>query len=204
MSDIEWAEHAGCGAVADHLAGIITRPGFSRLAVPGGSTPLPILRCLGRRDLARARGEITLTDDRLVPDDHPASNYGLLRRTLGDSRLSLLPLEPGDRPGRFDLVWIGMGADGHIASIFPNKAATLLEGNAAVRTAPDPLPPEAPFERVTLPLQALLDTDELILVIRGREKRALLEAAIRRDHSLPIALLIERLSSPLTIYWSEQ
>ena len=204
MSRIEWAEHAGCGAVADHLAGVVTRPGRSRLAVPGGSTPVPILRCLGRRDLARGQGEITLTDERLVPYDHPASNYGLLRRTLGDSPLALRPLEAGDRPGRFDLVWIGMGGDGHVASIFPAGAANLLEGDAAVRTKPDPLPPEAPFERVTLPVQALLDADELILVIRGREKRALLEAALKGENGLPIALLIERLSSPLTVYWSEQ
>lgn len=204
MSDIVWAEHADCGAVADHLAGVITRPGVSRLAVPGGSTPIPILRCLGRRDLGRARAELTLTDDRLVPHDHPASNYGLLRRSLEDTPLELQPLEPGDRPGRFDLVWIGMGADGHIASIFPNAAEGLVDGTAAVRTTPDPLPPEAPFERVTLPLAALLDADELILVVRGREKRAILEAALRRDHNLPIAMLIERLSAPLTIYWSEQ
>ena len=204
MSDIVWAEHADCGAVADHLAGVITRPGVSRLAVPGGSTPIPILRCLGRRDLGRARAELTLTDDRLVPHDHPASNYGLLRRSLEDTPLELQPLEPGDRPGRFDLVWIGMGADGHVASIFPNAADGLLDGAAAVRTTPDPLPPEAPFERVTLPLAALLDSDELILVVRGREKRAILEAALRRDHNLPIAMLIERLSAPLTIYWSEQ
>jgi 6-phosphogluconolactonase/glucosamine-6-phosphate isomerase/deaminase len=48
-----------------------------------------------------------------------------------------------------------------------------------------------------------LNADELILVIRGPEKRALLEAALRRDHNLPIAMLLERLSVPLTIYWSE-
>jgi 6-phosphogluconolactonase len=82
-------------------------------------------------------------------------------------------------------------------------AAALVDGDAAVRTMPDPLPPEAPFERVTLPMAALLNTDELILVIRGPEKRALLDAAIRQEHDLPIALLLARLSSPLTIYWSE-
>lgn len=203
MNEISWANHADHGAVADHLAGVITRPGMSRLAVPGGSTPIPILRCLGGRDLGRARAELTLTDDRLVPHDHPASNYGLLKASLAETNLSLGPLEPGDRPGRFDLVWFGMGADGHIASIFPNAAQELAHGDAAVRTMPDPLPREAPFERVTLPIPALLDADELILVIRGREKRELLEAAIRRDHNLPVAMLLDRLSSPLTVYWSE-
>jgi 6-phosphogluconolactonase len=72
-----------------------------------------------------------------------------------------------------------------------------------VRTTPDPLPPEAPFERVTLPMAALTHTHEMILVIRGAEKRALLESALRRDHNLPIAMLLERLSAPLTIYWSD-
>jgi 6-phosphogluconolactonase len=119
MSEIHWAEHNDPGAVADHLAGVIARPGVSRLAVPGGSTPIPILRCLGRRDLWRAQAEITLTDDRLVPHDHPASNFGLLQRSLDGASLQVEPLEPGTRPGRFDLVWIGMGNDGHVASIFP-------------------------------------------------------------------------------------
>jgi len=204
MSKIAWAEHADGGAVADHLAGVIMRPGTSRLAVPGGSTPVPILRCLGRRDLGRARAELTLTDDRLVPHDHEASNYRLLRRSLNGGALELRPLEPGDRPGRFDLVWLGMGSDGHVASIFPNDAERLAGGQTAVRTVPDPLPPEAPFERVTLPMEALLDADELILVIRGRPKRDLLEAALRREHNLPIAMLLDRLAAPLTIYWSEQ
>lgn len=203
MSDIVWAEHADCGAVADHLAGVITRPGVSRLAVPGGSTPVPILRCLGRRDLGRSRGEITLTDDRLVPHDHEASNFGLLQRSLEGAALDVRPLEPGDRPGRFDLVWIGMGGDGHVASIFRSEAERLVGGREAVRTTPDPLPPEAPFERVTLTMDALVDTDEMILVIRGAEKRAVLESALRRDHNLPIAMLLERLTAPLTIYWSE-
>lgn len=203
MSEIYWAEHADPGAVADHLAGVIARPGVSRLAVPGGTTPIPILRCLGRRDLDRAKAEITLTDDRLVPHDHPASNFGLLHRSLDGASLQVEPLEPGDRPGRFDLVWVGMGQDGHVASIFPNEADRLQEGRQAVRTMPDPLPPEAPYERVTLPIAALTDTEEMILVIRGAEKRALLESALRRDHNLPIAMLLERLSAPLTIYWSD-
>jgi 6-phosphogluconolactonase len=203
MSEIHWAEHNDPGAVADHLAGVIARPGVSRLAVPGGSTPIPILRCLGRRDLWRAQAEITLTDDRLVPHDHPASNFGLLQRSLDGASLQVEPLEPGTRPGRFDLVWIGMGNDGHVASIFPSDADRLLQGNQAVRTTPDPLPPEAPFERVTLPMAALTHTHEMILVIRGKEKRTLLESALRRDHNLPIAMLLERLSAPLTIYWSD-
>lgn len=203
MSEVCWAEHSESGAVADHLAAVLMRPALSRLALPGGATPVPILRCLARRDLGRARGVVTLTDDRLVPHDHPASNFGLLERSLGGALLNVHPLSVGDRPGRFDLVWIGMGSDGHVASIFPSEVDRLLVGREAVRTTPDPLPPEAPFDRVTLPMDALVDTDEMILVIRGAEKRALLEAALRQEHRLPIALLLERLSAPLTIYWND-
>jgi hypothetical protein len=136
MNKVTWAEHADDGAVADHLAGIITRPGVTRLAVPGGSTPIPILRCLGQRDLGRAQAELSPDGRSPGPHDHPASNFGLLQRNLHDSPLRLLPLEPGDRPGRFDLVWIGMGADGHIASIFPNQAESLIDGADAQRTLP--------------------------------------------------------------------
>jgi 6-phosphogluconolactonase len=52
-------------------------------------------------------------------------------------------------------------------------------------------------------MAALTHTDEMILVIRGAQKRTLLESALRRDHNLPIAMLLERLSAPLTIYWSD-
>jgi len=204
MNEIVWAERADDAAVADHLAGVITRPGRKSIAVPGGRTPLPILQKLAARELCGRGAEITLTDDRLVPEDHPASNYGVLRTALEGSGLHVSPLSLGDPTDLFDLVWIGMGADGHIASIFPACAEQLVAGRTAIRTRPDPLPPEAPFERVTLTIEALADTREMIVVIRGRDKRVVLEEALNGTNGLPISMLLARLNAPLTIYWTEQ
>ncbi|PTQ10871.1 6-phosphogluconolactonase [Sphingomonas oleivorans] len=201
MTDIVWAAHADAEAVADRIASVLSRPGPRSIAVPGGRTPIPIFDLLRRQPLPWGKATVTLTDDRIVPHDHPASNFGLLSQALDATPAHLVPLSEGMALSRFDLVWLGMGADGHIASIFPGS--NLPESPATVlRTLPDPLPPEAPFERLTLSQSALLDTDELILVLRGADKRAVLEAAIAGENDLPIARLIRAATSPITIFWS--
>lgn len=186
--------------VADRLANVLTRAD-AVVAVPGGRTPLPIFEALAHRDV---RGTVWLVDDRIVPHDHAASNFGLLSRALGDTSLSLVPLEEGASVPRFDLVWLGMGADGHVASIFPNALDALVAGRTVVRTRPDPLPPEAPFERLTLTIEALANTEAAILVITGNDKRRVLEDALAGTRDLPISRYIKALSAPLTVYWSEE
>jgi 6-phosphogluconolactonase len=66
--------------------------------------------------------------------------------------------------------------------------------------SPDPLPPEAPFDRITLTIPALLDSDELMFVIRGGEKRALFEEAANGGNDLPIARLLARARQPVTCF----
>lgn len=203
MNEVIWAGRTDSDAVADHIAAVIERNAKVSLAVPGGRTPAPILETLARRPLPWANVEISLTDDRLVPADHPASNFGLLSRSLAGTAARLMPLAEGPAPGPFDLAWIGMGADGHIASIFPSALDRLGSGRAVVRTLPNPLPREAPFERLTLTLPALADSRELILVLRGADKRAVLDAALAGENDLPIARLLSDPRGPITIFWSE-
>jgi 6-phosphogluconolactonase len=93
-------------------------------------------------------------------------------------------------PPHFTLAWLGMGNDGHIASLFPNTDPRADDPLPVRRLTPDPLPPEAPFDRVSLTIPALLDSDELVFVIRGAEKRALFEQAMRGGSDLPIARLL--------------
>lgn len=183
-------------AVAEHLARVLTR-NDAVVAMPGGRTPVPILSALAEWNVS---GTVWPTDDRIVPRDHPASNVGLLSRALPE--LDVVPLNEGLATPCFDLVWLGMGADGHVASIFPNMLDDLMEGKVA-RVRPDPLPPEAPFDRLTLTIEALANTAEAILVIAGASKGRLLEAALSGDGDLPISRFIEELSVPLTIYWNE-
>lgn len=201
MNRIEWAEPADDLAVADRIAAA-ARCG-SRIAVPGGSTPRPILALLAARPLPWRDLTITVSDDRIVPADHPASNFGALRAALEGTGAKVQPLTEGAAPGRFDLVWAGMGQDGHVASIFPNMDVAADAPPAVIRATPDPLPAEAPFARLSLNYAALCDTDRLILVVRGKAKKAILDDAIAGRNDLPVARLLSMAGCPVTIFWSE-
>jgi 6-phosphogluconolactonase len=204
MNRIHWADAADDAAVTDFIASAIQAKGSARIAVPGGITPRTILRLLAARPLEWEKVTITLSDDRVVPHDHPASNFGALQESLGDTGARLEPLVEGPAPGRFDLVWAGMGNDGHVASIFPNMAMAPDAPAAVVRDTPDPLPPEAPFARLTLNYAALADTERLILVVRGAAKKAILADAIAGRNDLPVARLLSRATGPVTIFWNPQ
>ena len=196
-----WAEPGGAEAVAARVAGVLALPGAKRLAVPGGTTPRRIFAHLAEADWRGA--SVTPTDDRQVPHDHPASNYGLLSAALGDSGAELIELHDGDPVEPFDLVWLGMGADGHIASLFPRMAAGERAGPHVIATVPEPFPPEAPFPRLSLNLEALVATEALILAIAGADKRTVFERALAgAGEDLPIAHLLHAAQCPVEIYWS--
>jgi 6-phosphogluconolactonase len=96
-----------------------------------------------------------------------------------------------------------MGADGHIASLFPSTDPSLDAPKTAIRLTPDPLPPEAPFDRLSWTLPALLDNTAAMLTIKGADKLAIIEAAATGAHDLPIARYIAGSTSPLHIFGSE-
>ncbi len=203
MIEPHWASDGSDRAVADHLAARILA-GARLIGVPGGKTPAAIFDLLARQDLPWADLRLMLVDDRIVPVDHPASNFALLARAFAGKPVRIEPLVEGPWPhGPLDLVWLGMGADGHVASIFPGSSVVPGLPPAVVRTLPDPLPPEAPFERLTMTMALLADAREIILVVRGSEKRKVLEAAIAGQNRLPIAQLLAAAKSPVTLFWAE-
>jgi 6-phosphogluconolactonase len=200
---VSWAAPGDAEAVAGRIADEVARPGAKRIAVPGGSTPLRIFELLAARQLDWRTTTLMLGDDRQVPVDHPASNFGKLSAALGHTGATLAPLVEGAEVAPFDLVWLGMGADGHVASLFPQMTARELPGARVIATVPEPLPPEAPFPRLTLNLAALLQTREIILVVTGAAKRELLEKAVAGEAAdLPVARLLQAAAAPVTIYWS--
>jgi len=214
--------------VADDVQAImrsaIAARGSALVALPGGRTPVPIFAELARRELDWPLLTLLPTDDRLVPLGDPLSNAGLIRAHFGGTGARLLTLVDGstdaDEAGRsadeklravrwpLDLVWLGMGKDGHTASILPgpdfDAALDGLPGRRACGVTPDPLPAEAPVARVTLTLPALVETRSLMLTINGEEKRAVAEQATEegRSSKLAIGRVLASARGPLTIYSS--
>lgn len=170
------------------------------ITVPGGSTPFPILGLLAQSALDWQRIAVWPGDDRIVDERHQASNVGRIRALLEPMGARMVPLAEGARPPHFALTWLGMGADGHIASLFPNSDPHADDPATVRRLAPDPLPPEAPFERLTLTIAALINSDALLFLIRGAEKRALFEAAAVGANDLPVGRLLAARRQPVTCF----
>ena len=206
MPDIALVAGAPDAAIADWIAeqlatALAATAGPVAIALPGGSTPFPILAELVKHPLGWDRVVAYPGDDRLVPEDHPASNIGKLRALLEPVGAQVMALDRDTAPPHFALVWLGMGADGHIASLFPNTDPQADDPALVRRLTPDPLPPEAPFDRITLTIPALLACDAMMFVIRGADKRAVFDEALAGAHDLPVArLLAARGDVPVTCF----
>ncbi|MBX7527671.1 6-phosphogluconolactonase [Qipengyuania vesicularis] len=205
MADITIIENAADGAIAEWLEGRIagalaSRDGPVTITVPGGSTPFPIIAKLLEADLDWSRLVVWPGDDRIVPEDHEASNTGKLRALFEPAGAEVVTLTIMEQVPHFDLAWLGMGADGHIASLFPNTDPQLEEPRRIIRLTPDPLPPEAPFDRISLTLPSLLDSGEIAFVIRGQDKRDVFDQAAAGNSDLPVARLLAGAKQPVTCF----
>jgi len=170
------------------------------ISVPGGSTPFPIFERLVRAPLDWRRVTVWPGDDRVVPEDHPASNTGRIRALLAPTGAEVVTLTVMEQVPPFALVWLGMGEDGHVASLFPSSNPR-ADDDVPIRTlTPDPLPLEAPFDRVTLTLPSLLASERLLLVIRGAIKRRVLDDAIAGRSDTPVARLLAAARQPVMVF----
>ncbi len=174
--------------------------GSIAITMPGGSTPFPILEILARCSLDWSRISVWPGDDRVVAEDHPASNTGKIRALLEPVGASVAALTVTAKIPHFAIAWLGMGADGHIASLFPNTDPQPDDPQAVRLLTPDPLPPEAPFDRITLTIPSLLNSDELLFAIRGDEKRAVFGAAVKGESDLPVTRLLGAACQPITCF----
>lgn len=204
--------------IAGELRAALSHQERAALAVPGGTSPGPVFDTLCAADLDWARVDVMLTDERWVPESSERSNTRLLRERLLTDRASaarLLPLyaeaeSPEERLAELAdgiapalplaVVLLGMGADMHTASIFPeaDRLEEALAGNAPIL-----LPmraPGAPEPRITLSAQVLDGALKKHVVIYGTEKREVLQNARGRA---PIDAPINAVLDEAVVHWAE-
>jgi 6-phosphogluconolactonase len=217
--DIELAEK-----VAGLLADDIAVKGKASLVVSGGRTPMGFFQLLSQQMLDWHSVKVTLADERWVNNEHKDSNEKLVRENLliNEARhADFVPLKTAaDNAlegevetelalaaiGQFTVVILGMGDDGHTASLFPGAEALPL-GLAmdSGRTAIAVTPTEAPHQRISLTLPRLLNSRQLIIHISGAGKQSVLQAAQAGDDvaELPIRAILNQQAAPLSIYWAK-
>ena len=198
---------------ADRIRHAVDERGACYMALAGGETPRGCYQRLAespyREDLPWARVFVYWSDERQVPLDDPASNYAMAKSALLDHVLipqqQIFPLVgdpqpaiekvPKDTAGRprFDVIHLGMGEDGHTASLFPGHPALQYQ-SAVVSVLNAPKPPP---ERLTLSLPVLNAARAVLFMVQGAGKRQALDRVLRRDPSLP-ASLVHPLDGELT------
>lgn len=208
--------------VAKVLGDAIAARGRATLAVSGGTTPGLFFRTLSRERIDWAKVTVTLVDERFVPEESPRSNAGLVAANLLQNAAAAATFvglyspsgnvqsaaqRANDTIGRrvlpLDAVILGMGADGHTASFFPdaNNLAALLDPHAHANV----LPVHAPSgiePRLTLTLPRIAAAGFIALHIEGAEKRRVLEAALDGAPHLPVRAIFDHARVPVQIFWA--
>lgn len=216
------AEALAC-FIAETLKHALEARAQASLLVSGGRSPIAFFAALSLHPLDWSRVTIGLVDERCVPPDSDASNARLVRENLLQNRAAaadFVPLyEPGLEPeaaahhadqlldtiaSPFDAVVLGMGDDGHTASLFPGARGTAAgldpqHPQRVVATWPE----TAPHARLSLSLRALLDSRLLALAISGERKRQVIEAAVDAAPArLPIAAFLQQTQVPLHLFFN--
>lgn len=203
LASREEASHYVAGRLAGLLGESLDRHGFASLVVSGGTTPEKCFQELREMDLDWSRVQVTLTDERCVPVTDPASNEAMVRRELMRGRAAKASFVQVSEAGLsrvpkpYTVCLVGMGEDGHFASIFADLAEKdlLLDPSSGIhcRRIETSSRGEA---RVTMTLSELICSQQLIMLIFGEKKRELLEFA----DQYPVGALFAR--APVEVVWA--
>lgn len=231
MTEVEWWEYDDADEMAAAVAGdvgflieqALEARGDAVVAFPGGTTPVGSFARLAKARLGWKNVTIIPTDERLVPMTDPLSNVRLLAAQFLPVGARVVPLagakvmEPegaarvandmlANLHWPLDLVWLGVGADGHTASIFPGPEyeAALTSPQRVVGVRPDPLPAEAPVPRLSLSKSAILAARAITITVTGTPKRKLLEQALAEGASSPhpVGRVLADAGQAIDIHWA--
>ena len=212
------AARAAASFLGNSLQAAIERRGSAVCALSGGTSPVGTYQYLRDRDIGWPQINITLTDERLVPLDHQDSNAGMLHRELlqgnagsarfvslfrGTHRLPDTEAELRDLRKPYDVVLLGMGEDGHIASLFPNAPDFCRIANSENSTELATTNHQESV-RVTLTPKELLNAKSIALLFFGDSKRSVFNEAMRRGDisDLPVRIPLQQDRIPVTVFWA--
>ncbi|HEY9234632.1 MULTISPECIES: 6-phosphogluconolactonase [Phenylobacterium] len=212
------ADHAA-GLAVEALAAAIAARGGAVLVGTGGRSPAPVYDRLARSALDWSKVKVTLSDDRFVPSTSPDSNERLVRERLLVEAAAVAQFTPmsveavsvdaaaeaveaGVRAlAPFDVMLLGMGDDGHVASLIPGSPVLAAgmdpSGDRYCLGVPAGVG-SPPVARVTLTLPALLQARLTLILISGEAKRRIVEAG----NGLPVHALLEQAKAPVRILWT--
>ncbi|WP_297324565.1 6-phosphogluconolactonase [Nitrosomonas sp.] len=214
--DIESLSQSFAEYVETTLQNTLTRKQHATLAVPGGNTPRHYLPALAKCALPWDRITVTLSDERWVDVTNEQSNEHLVKQHLMNHLPANTPFvglktqhdnpfnavdeihqRLNNLPPPLSLTVLGLGEDGHIASLFPGMNPDLLSIHHCVAVEP----PIAPSLRVSLSLKMLTESEHIALVVTGKAKRRLLDQLSEHsDSGIPLTWLLQHTQSPVIVF----